>query len=186
MGLFMRTGVMITLCGGAGTIIAYCIAGMIITCVMLCLSEMVSFKHSPGVIFDFPSKFVSPALGFAVGVIYWLVEVFPAESSLTLFRLSYTTSIITLTAAATELLEFSAGTEEIGSATYSYSGRVYSVIIMIAIIFVISFLNLVGGVKVRRIMFTFRASANLSRYMEGLNGFPNGASCCLCSAYGSS
>jgi len=71
MGLFVRTGVMITLCGGAGTIIAYCIAGMIITCVMLCLSEMVSFRHSAGVIFDFPSKFVSPALGFAVGILYW-------------------------------------------------------------------------------------------------------------------
>lgn len=75
IGLFMRTGVMITLCGAGGTVIAYCIAGFIITCVMLCLSEMVSFKHSPGVIFDFPSMFVSPALGFTVGIIYWSVGI---------------------------------------------------------------------------------------------------------------
>lgn len=65
---------MITLCGGTGFVIAYCIAGIIISCVMVCLSEMVAFRHSPGVIFDFSAKFVSPALGFAVGIIYWSVK----------------------------------------------------------------------------------------------------------------
>jgi len=133
MGLFVRIGVMISLCGGAGTVIAYCIAGMIITCVMLCLSEMVSFMHSAGVIFDFPSKFVSPALGFAVGIIYWL---------------SYTTSIVTLTAAATELLEFSVKPDEIGKATYSASGRKDSAVTMIVMIFIIFCINVIGGVKI--------------------------------------
>jgi amino acid transporter len=71
MGLFVRTGEMITLGGGLGATIAYLIAGLMITCVMLCLSEMVAFRHEAGAVFEYPKLFVSHALGFAVGVIYW-------------------------------------------------------------------------------------------------------------------
>lgn len=150
----MNTGVMITLCGAGGTVIAYCIAGVIVTCVMLCLSEMVSFRHSAGVIFDFPSKFVSPALGFTVGIIYWYVWncLSICESALTLLRLSYAASIVTLTAAATDLLEWSVGPDEIGKSTYSKTGITESAVTMIIMIFIIFISNVVGGVQVSYIL----------------------------------
>jgi arginine/ornithine permease len=71
MGLFIRTGQVISLAGGLGAIIAYFVGGTMITCVMLCLSEMVAFRHEAGAIFEYPKLFVSHALGFAVGIIYW-------------------------------------------------------------------------------------------------------------------
>jgi amino acid permease len=71
MGLFIRTGQVISLAGGLGSVIAYVVGGIMITCVMLCLSEMVAFRHEAGAIFEYPKLFVSHALGFAVGIIYW-------------------------------------------------------------------------------------------------------------------
>lgn len=40
--------------------------------VMLCLAEMVSVRPDPGAIFEYPKLFVDPALGYAVGFIYWM------------------------------------------------------------------------------------------------------------------
>lgn len=71
MGLFIRTGEVISLGGGVGAVVAMVIAGFMVTCVMICLSEMVSFRHEVGGIFEYPKRFVNPPLGFAVGIMYW-------------------------------------------------------------------------------------------------------------------
>jgi amino acid permease len=89
-----------------------------VTCVMLCLSEMVAFRHEAGAIFEFPKLFVSHALGFAVGITYWL---------------AYTTSMVVLIIVSAELLALGPG---------QTAGVIAGLII------VISIANLLGGVKV--------------------------------------
>jgi amino acid permease len=71
MGLFIRTGSIIVLAGSLGSLLSYIVAGLMVTAVMLCLSEMVSIRSTPGAIFEYPQRYVDPALGFAVGIIYW-------------------------------------------------------------------------------------------------------------------
>jgi amino acid transporter len=41
---------------------------------MRSLAEMVSVRPISGALMNYPSVFVDPALGFAVGIAYWLVE----------------------------------------------------------------------------------------------------------------
>jgi Amino acid permease len=40
---------------------------------MRSLAEMVSVRPLSGALIDFPHTFVDPALGFAVGIMYWFV-----------------------------------------------------------------------------------------------------------------
>jgi yeast amino acid transporter len=70
MGLFIRTGEVISLAGSLGTTISFLVAGFMIICVMLCVSEMVAFRHEAGALFEYPQLYVSRALGFAVGTLY--------------------------------------------------------------------------------------------------------------------
>jgi len=84
-------------------------------------------------------------------------------SSLILCRLSYTTSIVTLIAAATELLELHVQPAEIGNSTYPTSGIVLNAVIMILVIFTILGLNIIGGVKVRPLCSITEATNNSSR-----------------------
>lgn len=73
IGLFINSGEFLGLSGAIGIILAYFFAGLIVMAVMLCLSEMVSVRPVPGAIFEYPKLYVDPALGYAVGFIYWFV-----------------------------------------------------------------------------------------------------------------
>lgn len=70
-GFFINCGDFIGLSGSVGVILSYLFAGLVVTAVMLCLSEMVSVRPVPGAIFEYPKLYVDPALGFAVGFTYW-------------------------------------------------------------------------------------------------------------------
>ena len=120
MGLFIRTGSIISLAGSLGSLISYTVAGLVVASVMLCMSEMVSIRSTPGAIFEYPQRYVDPALGFAVGVIYWL---------------SYTTSMITLIVQASQLFCFSKPSHTAG--------------ILVLIVITIGGSNIYGGVRVR-------------------------------------
>jgi Amino acid permease len=74
VGLFVTSGELIGISGSAGCVIAYAFAGLIVTAVMRSLAEMVSVRPVSGALMDYPSVFVDPALGFAVGCIYWSVR----------------------------------------------------------------------------------------------------------------
>jgi amino acid transporter len=73
IGLFVTSGELIGLSGSAGCVIAYAVAGLIVTAVMRSLSELVSVRPISGALMDYPAVFVDPALGFACGLTYWLV-----------------------------------------------------------------------------------------------------------------
>lgn len=74
VGLFVTSGELIGISGSAGCVTAYAGAGLIVTAVMRCLAEMVSVRPISGALMHYPRVFVDDALGFAVGVTYWLVE----------------------------------------------------------------------------------------------------------------
>jgi amino acid permease len=63
-------GEVISLAGSLGTLISYGWASTIVGSFMLCLNEMLSFRYEVGAIFEYPTKFVGPAFGFAVAYIY--------------------------------------------------------------------------------------------------------------------
>jgi len=79
MGIWTNTGELISISGSAGCVIAYTVSAFLVTAVMRSLAELVSVRPFAGALMDFPSTFVDPALGFAVGVTYWYVA--PCVSS---------------------------------------------------------------------------------------------------------
>ena len=69
----MTSGQFIGISGSAGSTIAFLCAGFIVVGVMRSLAELTSVRPVSGALIDFPHTFVDEALGFAVGVTYWLV-----------------------------------------------------------------------------------------------------------------
>lgn len=74
IGLYQTSGQIIALAGPVGALIAYLFAGLTIFSVMRSLAEMASIRPVAGAIMDFPDVFVDEALGFAVGVLYWVAN----------------------------------------------------------------------------------------------------------------
>ncbi|KAM0799999.1 amino acid permease/ SLC12A domain-containing protein [Usnea florida] len=74
IGLFVSSGQVIAMGGPVGALIAFLFAGLIIFAVMNTLAEMASVRPVSGAIMDFPDVFVDEALGFAVGLMYWLAN----------------------------------------------------------------------------------------------------------------
>jgi lysine-specific permease len=70
-GLFLASGNSITIAGPGGTMFAYLITGVMVYCLMSCLGEMAAFLPSTGSFYIYASKFVDPALGYALGWNYW-------------------------------------------------------------------------------------------------------------------
>ncbi|MCJ1379437.1 Cationic amino acid transporter 2 [Xylographa soralifera] len=74
VGLFVTSGELIGISGSAGCVVAFAVAGLVIVCVMRTLAELVSVRPLSGALMDYPHTFVDPALGFAVGIMYWLAQ----------------------------------------------------------------------------------------------------------------
>ncbi|KAG9857022.1 dicarboxylic amino acid permease, partial [Aureobasidium melanogenum] len=80
-GLFLGTGSDLAHGGPAGLLIGYCIMASLLYSVMVALGEMISHLPIPGGQFALVSRFVSPAVGFSMGWLYWYnyIVVLPAE-----------------------------------------------------------------------------------------------------------
>lgn len=70
-GLFLASGTTIHDAGPGGAIAAYLIAGIMVYFLMTSLAEMAAFIPISGSFSTYSSRFVDPALGFAVGWNYW-------------------------------------------------------------------------------------------------------------------
>ncbi|KAI9280578.1 amino acid permease/ SLC12A domain-containing protein [Umbelopsis sp. AD052] len=70
-GLFLNSGGNIASAGPAGALIAYIVIGFMVFCIMTCLGEMATYMPISGSFNLYASKFVDPALGFALGWNYW-------------------------------------------------------------------------------------------------------------------
>ncbi|KAI8086145.1 amino acid permease/ SLC12A domain-containing protein [Halteromyces radiatus] len=74
-GLFLNMGTNIATAGPAGAFIAYLVIGFMVYCVMTTLGEMASFIPVSGSFNHYATRFVDPALGFALGWNYWFSSV---------------------------------------------------------------------------------------------------------------
>lgn len=70
-GLFLASGTTIHDAGPGGALAAYLIAGIMVYFLMTSLAEMAVFIPISGSFSTYTSRFVDPALGFAVGWNYW-------------------------------------------------------------------------------------------------------------------
>ncbi|KNC96129.1 uncharacterized protein SPPG_08516 [Spizellomyces punctatus DAOM BR117] len=71
-GLFVASGGAIAKAGPAGALLAYAFMGFTVFCIMTALGEMATLIPVSGSFNHYASRFVDPALGFALGWNYWL------------------------------------------------------------------------------------------------------------------
>ncbi|RDU69410.1 amino acid permease [Helicobacter aurati] len=71
-GLFVGSGGSIHQAGALGTLIAYCVASVIVYSVMLSLGELSSAFPHTGSFGDYAHRFISPSAGYVIFWMYWL------------------------------------------------------------------------------------------------------------------
>lgn len=71
-GLFLSSGYTIHQAGPIGTILAYGVGAIIVYLVMLCLGELSVAMPQTGSFHVYADKFIGPATGFTVAILYWL------------------------------------------------------------------------------------------------------------------
>ncbi|RCI06460.1 hypothetical protein CU098_003796 [Rhizopus stolonifer] len=92
-GLFLNSGQNISEAGPAGALIAYCVIGLMVYCLMTCLGEMSTYMPVSGSFNHYATRFVDPALGFALEIsaaatiINWWKPVMPDPAWSTIFML---------------------------------------------------------------------------------------------------
>ncbi|MCP1491901.1 lysine-specific permease [Peribacillus frigoritolerans] len=70
-GLFVSSGSTISTAGPGGALAAYILVGVMVYFVMNSLGELSAFLPVPGAFDIYASKYIDPALGFALGWNYW-------------------------------------------------------------------------------------------------------------------
>ena len=70
-GLFVGTGASISGAGPGGAVVSYGVIGIAIYFMMTALGEMVTHRPVAGAFETYTGEYVEPALGFAVGWMYW-------------------------------------------------------------------------------------------------------------------
>ncbi len=70
-GIFLASGNAVHTAGPGGTLLAYFITGIMVYFLMTSLGEMAAFMPSTGSFYIYASRFVDPALGYALGWNYW-------------------------------------------------------------------------------------------------------------------
>lgn len=71
-GLFVASGASISSAGPGGALIAYGAIGIMVYFLMTSLGEMATYLPTSGSFGTYATRFVDPALGFAIGWNYWL------------------------------------------------------------------------------------------------------------------
>lgn len=71
-GLFLGTGEVISTVGPGGTILAYCVGGLLLYLTMVCLGEMSAVMPVSGSFQAHATKFIGPGSGFMIGWVYWV------------------------------------------------------------------------------------------------------------------
>ena len=70
-GLFVASGATISMAGPGGALLAYGIIGLMVYFLMTSLGELAAFMPESGSFATYGSRYVDPALGFALGWNYW-------------------------------------------------------------------------------------------------------------------
>ncbi|MFE5790840.1 amino acid permease [Rhodococcus erythropolis] len=71
-GLFIGTGEVISAVGPGGTILAYCVGGLLLYLTMVCLGELSAVMPVSGSFQAHATKFIGRSTGFMIGWVYWI------------------------------------------------------------------------------------------------------------------
>lgn len=71
-GIFVALGGSLSTAGPGGTLLAYAVIGVMVYFLMMSLGEMSTFMPVSGAFETYASKFIDPAVGFALGWNYWI------------------------------------------------------------------------------------------------------------------
>lgn len=71
-GLFLSSGYTISQAGPMGTVLAYAVGAVLVYLVMMCLGELSVAMPQTGAFHLYATRFIGPATGFVVAVLYWL------------------------------------------------------------------------------------------------------------------
>jgi len=82
-GLIIGTGSALSAAGPAPILIAYSIVGVLVYIVMTALGEMATWLPAAGGFANYATRFVDPALGFALGYTYWFKYIITTPNQLT-------------------------------------------------------------------------------------------------------
>ena len=81
-GLFVSSGSTISTAGPGGALVAYILVGFMVYFVMNSLGELSAFLPVPGAFDIYASRYVDPALGFALGWNYWYTSAITVPADL--------------------------------------------------------------------------------------------------------
>ena len=82
-GLIIGTGSALATAGPASILISYSIIGLLVYVVMAALGEMATWLPAAGGFAPYATRFVDPALGFALGYTYWFKYIITTPNQLT-------------------------------------------------------------------------------------------------------
>ncbi|WP_342601897.1 amino acid permease [Peribacillus sp. FSL E2-0159] len=173
-GLFLSSGYTISQAGPGGTILAYLVGGLIMYLVMLCLGELTVAMPVTGSFQTYATKYIGPATGFTIGLMYWLTWVVTVGSEFTasglLMQRWFPHTSVWLWSAVFAILIFllnSFSVKIFAETEFWFSG--------IKIITIILFIALGGSAMLGFIPMDDRASAPmLSNFTVDGGLFPNG------------
>ncbi|PEZ75593.1 amino acid permease [Bacillus sp. AFS017274] len=173
-GLFLSSGYTISQAGPGGTILAYLVGGLIMYLVMLCLGELTVAMPVTGSFQTYATKYIGPATGFTIGLMYWLTWVVTVGSEFTasglLMQRWFPHTSVWMWSAVFAILIFllnSFSVKIFAETEFWFSG--------IKIITIILFIVLGGSAMLGFIPMDDRASAPMLSNFTGDGGlFPNG------------
>ncbi|KAK4561380.1 amino acid transporter [Recurvomyces mirabilis] len=82
-GLIIGTGSALSAAGPASILISYSIVGLVVYVVMAALGEMATWLPAAGGFAVYATRYVDPALGFALGYTYWFKYIITTPNQLT-------------------------------------------------------------------------------------------------------
>ncbi|KAJ7878073.1 amino acid permease/ SLC12A domain-containing protein [Mycena leptocephala] len=82
-GLFLSSGKALANGGPVGALLGYLLVGMLVGLMMYSLGEMMVWDPSAGGFIEFSSRYIDPAMGFAMGWQYWFQVVISAPVEIT-------------------------------------------------------------------------------------------------------
>nr|CAC67419.1 amino acid transporter [Uromyces viciae-fabae] len=174
-GLFIGSGQGLNQGGPVGLLLGYSTMGIVVYSVMVSLGEMVTMFPITGSFVHYASRFVDPALGFALGWNYWYCYAItlPTEITAAGIVIQYWTKSVNVAVWITIFLVASCGVNLFGVRWYGEAEFWCSAVKVIAIVCLIILgiiIDLGGGPNHDRIGFRYWISPGPFNQLNGIPG----------------
>ncbi|KZO90439.1 amino acid permease [Calocera viscosa TUFC12733] len=174
-GLFVGSGGALATAGPVGTLLGYVIVGTMVYSVMISLGEMTTLYPVSGSFTHYATRFVDPALGFALGWNYWYsyAVTLPNEITAAAIVISYWNQTVSVAVWVSIFLVLIIGINFVGVAAYGEAEFWMSFIKVTTIVGLIILgivLDLGGGPTHDRIGFRYWKNPGPFNQFDGIQG----------------